>query len=351
MLYYYYCGTGLNRGWHAPWHLRYDVLLIASGVSNGFWRTAKAETTQTIKRNIQKEHSQIQSANHVAVVGAGPSGVSAAYNVAQSFPATKVELFCSRDSLLPGYHPRVCAAVQSKLNSAGVKMHFSHRAKLPDDSAIDAGFTSGPIEFEKPKGRDAFTAQLVIWAIGKVTPNNVFIPQALLNEQGYVLTDPYLRAKGQKNVFAVGDIAQTDALRSSARNDGWMLVAKNISACLNGEEDTAMGKYQPQDYKWGSILGVWEGEGMELFLKNGWLVWIPQSFWALMWPLVQRFLWGGMRNSVDWKVVVLPPEKAKKMATASVMRFIVTIFMMRVTYLLSSQGYQRIFDTIIGYFF
>lgn len=126
-------------------------------------------------------------------------------------------------------------------------MHFSHRAKLPDDSAIDAGFTSGPIEFEKPKGRDAFTAQLVIWAIGKVTPNNVFIPQALLNEQGYVLTDPYLRAKGHTNVFAVGDIAQTDALRSSARNDGWMLVAKNISACLNGEEDTAMGKYQPQD--------------------------------------------------------------------------------------------------------
>lgn len=57
-----------------------------------------------------------------------------------------------------------------------------------------------------------------------------------------------------------------------------------------------------------------------------------------------------MRNSVDWNVVVLPPEKAKKMATASVMRFIVTIFMMRVTYLLSSQGYQRIFDTIIGYF-
>jgi len=322
----------------------YDVLLIASGVTNGFWRTTKAETKQGIQQTIQQQHEQIVNANHIAVVGAGPSGVSAAYNVAQSFPGKKVDLFCSRDSVLPGYHPRVCATVQSKLQTAGVKLHFNHRAKLPSD--CDKGFTVDAINFETPKGQADFKAELVVWTVGKVSPNNVFIPKSLLNEEGFVICDPYFRAGGHKNVFAIGDIAQTDALRTSARNDGWQLVATNMSAFLNGQDDGAMGKYHPEEYKWGSILGVWEGEGMELFMKNGWLIWIPQSFWALMWPLVQMFLWGGMRNTVNWNAVVLPAAKRRSRATGSVIFFIVMVFMIRVCFLLSQQGYHRILTSM-----
>ena len=133
--------------------------------------------------------------------------------------------------------------------------------------------------FEIPKDQVDFEAGLTIWTVGQVSPNNIFIPKSILTKEGFVNCDRYCRADGHKNVFAIGDIAQTDALRTSARNDGWMLVAKNMSAYLHGEGDGAMKQYQPEKYKWGSILGVWEGEGLELFMKNGWLIWIPQSFW------------------------------------------------------------------------
>jgi NADH dehydrogenase FAD-containing subunit len=80
----------------------YDALLISSGVSSGFWRTAKMESRQEITRAIQAEHEQIAAANTVAVVGGGPSGVSAAYCIQRRFPKASVHLFLSRDKVLPG---------------------------------------------------------------------------------------------------------------------------------------------------------------------------------------------------------------------------------------------------------
>ena len=114
---------------------------------------------------------------------------------------------------------------------------------------------------------------------------------------------------------SVGDIAATDPLRSSARNDGWKLVANNITAHIHG---TPLTKYSPPQYKWGSILGVWDGDGMELFLPSAWLsvVWIPQPCWEWMWPWVQRFLWGGMSAKVDWNAVAVPEHRCEQQKRA-----------------------------------
>ena len=37
---------------------------------------------------------------------------------------------------------------------------------------------------------------------------------------------------------------------------------------------------------------------MELFFQNGVSFTTPPAVWSTLWPLVQRFLWGGMRNTV-----------------------------------------------------
>ena len=51
----------------------YDVLLISSGVSSGFWRTTKVETRESLLQTIKVEHERIAQAAKVSVVGGGPS--------------------------------------------------------------------------------------------------------------------------------------------------------------------------------------------------------------------------------------------------------------------------------------
>ena len=111
----------------------YDVLLISSGVSSGFWRTAKVETRESLLDTIRGEHARIAEADRVAVVGGGPSGVSAAYAVKQRFPDKEVSLFFTRDLVLPGYHQRVRRTLQARLHGCGVALFPLHRAALPRD--------------------------------------------------------------------------------------------------------------------------------------------------------------------------------------------------------------------------
>ena len=58
-------------------------------------------------------------------------------------------------------------------------------------------------------------------------------------------------------------------------------------------------------YRWGSILGLWDGAGMGVYFGEPCpvLFFTPWWLWTVVaWPLVQRFLWAGMRNRVDWSV-------------------------------------------------
>jgi len=138
-----------------------------------------------------------------------------------------------------------------------------------------------------------------------VTPNSGFIPAELLDDHGFVKVDEYLRAAGRAEVFALGDIAASDEMRSTARNDGWKLVGSNIRAFFTyGPSDRGLTKYSEPTCRWGSILGPWEGQ--ELFFSTGIAVWVPLWLWRRFWHLVQHFLWAGMRNEVDWSTLKFP---------------------------------------------
>ena len=58
---------------------------------------------------------------------------------------------------------------------------------------------------------------------------------------------------GHAGVFAVGDVAATDPLRSSARNRADKLLARNMRACSTGRP---LRGYRPPRRRWGSVLGV-----------------------------------------------------------------------------------------------
>lgn len=277
----------------------YDVLVIATGVTNGFWRNDHVEDLAGVEAGLDRVAHEIGSASTVAVVGGGATGVSAAYNLARRHPDKDVHLFFSGAEPLPDYHPDARRRLARHLEKAGVHLHPGHRAVLAEGFAGDE-LTSDPIEWST--GQEPFTADLVLWAVGKVRPNTGFLPAEVLDEHGFVRVDEHLQAPDHPEVFAVGDVAASDPQRSSARNWGYRVVTHNVAVALAAGTGRGKGKgkmkaFVPPRYRWGSITGI-QDDGLTVFQPNGKAFRVPR--WAVQ-PLLfdlftQRLLYRGLRR-------------------------------------------------------
>ncbi len=272
--------------------LPYDILVIASGTTNGFWRRRDVEDLATVQSGIDEVASSIDRARSIAIVGGGPTGVSSAYNLAKRRADLEVHLFYGQDEPLPGYHPRTRRRLARELGEVGVHLHPGHRASVPDGSRTDR-LTTEPIEWTTGQGR--FAADLVLWSIGDVRPNSGFLPTDMLDEHGFVLVDEHLRVPGYRDVYAVGDVAATDPARSSARNFGYRVVVRNVRAAARGS--SKFSSFTPPKYRWGSIVGL-QDDGMVIHQPNGKAVRVPR--WAaqrvLMDVITQTAIYGGVRR-------------------------------------------------------
>src|SRR5271156_5177527 len=240
----------------------YDALVISTGVSNGFWRQPILQSAAEISADLQAAHNQLAAANSVIVVGGGAAAVSSAVNMATTWPDKRIDLYFPGERALEAYHPRIWKRVQGRLTDLGVDLHPGHRAALPN------GFTGDEITGEPvgwSTGQPPATAEAVLWAIGRVRPNTDWLPPALLDEHGFVRVTPELRVPGHRGVFAIGDVAATDPLRSSARNRGDALAAHNIRAEFAGRR---LRTYRAPGRRWGSLLGI-QPDGLEVFLPTG----------------------------------------------------------------------------------
>lgn len=272
----------------------YDVLVIATGCTNGFWRHARVQDLGEVEADMVATAAQLDAARTIAIVGGGPTGVSVAANLAGAHPDKDVHLFHSGDEPLPGYHPKTRSRIVQELQRAGVHVHPGHRAAVPE-GFTGAELTTGPVEWTT--GQEPVHADVTLWALGHVTPNTGGLPAELLDELGFVRVDEYLRVPGRPNLFAVGDVAATDPNRSSARNRGYLLVAHNVKAHLAGR-DGRLRRYKAPRYRWGSVLGT-RDDGMLVFQPNGSAFRVPR--WAVQ-PLLFRLylhlgLYGGLRRS------------------------------------------------------
>ena len=207
----------------------YDVLVISTGVTNGFWRRPDLQSTDEVNASLQAAHERLADAASINVVGGGAAAVSTAANLATTWPDKQVDLYFPGERPLPRHHPRVWQSVESRLADRGVVLHPGHRAVVPDGFACDR-ITDGPVEWST--GQPPAPADATVWAIGRVRPNTEWVPPELLDEDGFVRVAPDLSVPGRPGVFAIGDVAATDPLRSSARNRADKLLAKNIRAYL-----------------------------------------------------------------------------------------------------------------------
>ena len=269
----------------------YDALVIATGASNGFWRDDRVEGLDDAESRIVESSRRLGAARTVAVVGGGATGASVADNVARR-PGTEVHLFFSGDELLPRHHPKARRWIDQTLRDHGVTLHPRHRATLPGDVVPDH-ITTGQVEWST--GQPPFEADVVVWAVGAVRPHSTFLPTDVLDEQGFVRVDEHLQVPGFPNVFAVGDVAASDPLRSSARNWGHRVIVSNVGSVLRGRAPRR--RFQAPKYRWGSVLGL-QPEGLTVALANGVRFRVIRRIAEplLYGAFVTRGLYGGLRR-------------------------------------------------------
>ena len=267
----------------------FDDLIIATGVTNGFWRGSAVRDDADLDAELAEHHHRLASATSVAVIGSGAAAVSAAANIAAAWPSAAVALYFPGPRALAQHHPRVWRHVAGRLDALGVAVHAGHRAVVPGDADR---ITSGPVSWST--GQVDTDADAVLWAIGRVRPNTDWLPPAVVDRDGFVPVTEHLRVVGQDHVWAVGDVAATDPLRSSARNRGHRIVAANVTA---SDRDRALRRYRPRHRRWGSVLGP-QPQGLEVFAPSGRRFRFPAwAVDAVLQPwIVRRGIYGGIRR-------------------------------------------------------
>lgn len=269
----------------------YDVVVVATGVTNGFWRHPTLQDSGAVDADLASPHERIAAAGSVMIIGGGAAALSSAAQVAERWPGTTVDVYFPGDRALPHHHERVWHRVRSRLEALGVGLHPGYRAELPPgDDARD--LTSGPVTWST--GQPPVVADAVIWAIGRVIPNTAWLPGDMLDAGGFVNVDPTLRVVGYDDVFAVGDVAATDPLRTSARNRGHALVGRNIRAYLEG---APLREYRPPRRRWGSVLGP-QRDGLIVFGPTGQGIRVPAlaSDVVLQRLITRQGIYGGVRR-------------------------------------------------------
>ena len=269
----------------------YDVLVIATGVTNGFWRRPHLQSDEQVDADLRASHHQLAAAGSINVIGGGAAAVNAAANLALAWPDTRVALYYPGERALPQHHGRVWATVSRILEERGVSLHPGHRAIVPTDFDLDR-ITTDPVAFST--GQAEARAEATLWAIGKVRPNSGWLPDQLLDEAGFVRVSPDLTVPGAPGVFAIGDIAATDPLRGSARNRADRLLARNIHRQL---AKRPLRSYRPHRRRWGSVLGH-QPDGLRVFTPSGRSFRFPAwSIQTVLRPwIVRRGIYGGVRR-------------------------------------------------------
>ncbi len=275
----------------------YDVLVIATGVTNGFWRRPDVQTRDEVDELLRTAHQTLADAKSIAIIGGGAAAVASAANLALAWPEKSVELFHPGEHALTHHHRKTWRSVRKLLLDRGVGLRPGHRAVIPAGFDLDE-ITHQPIEWST--GQAPTSAEAVLWAIGRVRPNSDWLPPGLLDDEGFVRVNPDLQLPGHPGVFAIGDIAATDPLRTSARNRADKILVRNIRAHLKGRPLTA---YEPPRLRWGSVIGT-QPNGLTVYAPNGRGFRFPT--WAnnvLLQPLiVKRGIYRGLRT---------PPIKEK----------------------------------------
>ncbi|MFJ8942253.1 NAD(P)/FAD-dependent oxidoreductase [Streptomyces sp. NPDC102395] len=207
--------------------LPYDVVAIATGADYPEPARFLGTTTEEAVKAFAAHQQSIAAAEHVLVVGGGPSGVELSAEIRLARPDVRVTLAHSGPALLGNAGcEKASRKTQAWLEDHGVEVRLDSFMSPGHEFGAYRDARSGVIE-----------ADLSFWATG-TTPNTLWLRLAghgdWLNPSGHIKVDRALRVEGRLDVFAVGDVNDATELKITpaalAQAD---LAAWNIRTYLN----------------------------------------------------------------------------------------------------------------------
>ena len=171
-------------------------------------------------------------------------GIQYASDIKERFPEKDVKLIHSRDRFLPLYDPRLHDLIYDRLNKLGVEMYFNDRV------TSSLTITEGEHTITTTKGH-SFQCDLQLNCTGLQYNSSLLAslsPQSLnlKNNTLHVLPTMQLADSRYENIFVIGDVADTTALKNAV--SGWFqaeVVARNVTRLLRDENDEELEEYKP----------------------------------------------------------------------------------------------------------
>ncbi|MFC8517222.1 NAD(P)/FAD-dependent oxidoreductase [Streptomyces sp. NPDC057257] len=220
--------------------LPYDVVVIATGADYPEPARFTGTTTDEALKSFAGHQQKIAHAEHILVVGGGPSGVELSAEIRLARPDARVTLAHSGRSLLSSTGvERAGRRAQAWLESHDVEVRL--------DSFMSPGHDFGT--YRDARG-NTIAADLSFWATG-TTPNTLWLRLGghgdWLNGSGHIKVDRSLRVEGRPDVFAVGDVNDaTEHKITPAALAQADLAAWNIRAHLNS---AGRDRKEPRHYR------------------------------------------------------------------------------------------------------
>ncbi|KAI9358893.1 hypothetical protein DFJ73DRAFT_793902 [Zopfochytrium polystomum] len=224
----------------------FDYLVIATGSKMPApGKTQKVTKAEGIKESTAV-YNALKSAKRVAIVGGGSVGIELAGELTTDMPHLQVDLITSGATVLDGAPkilPTMINATTARLAKIpNLKVHTGHRVSggITADLA-ENGYTLAPTTLTSDTGLSV-SADVAFLATGIARPNSdaaAALGQGVLDARGYVLTTKTGQLPAFPHIFAAGDVAALDEIKTGmlAQKQA-TLVADNLAALVKGGKAT-----------------------------------------------------------------------------------------------------------------
>ncbi|KAH7160617.1 hypothetical protein EDB81DRAFT_878967 [Dactylonectria macrodidyma] len=212
---------------------KYDYFVAASGLRRVWPVVPQALTRKHYLLEAEKQIQSMSTAKHgVVVVGGGAVGIEMAAELKMVQPHLKVTLVHSRDKLLSNENlpDETRDAALMVLKEGGVEALMSHRLASTKEVKDTDGSVKYEIEFTNGH---KISASEVVMAISKSTRTTNYLPDAVVDEEGYVKIKTNLNFEdsipNSEYHFAAGDLIKWAGIkRAGAAMHQGHLSAENI---------------------------------------------------------------------------------------------------------------------------
>ncbi|MFF2021621.1 FAD-dependent oxidoreductase [Streptomyces sp. NPDC058171] len=219
-----------------------DYLVLATGSGYPFPAKSDLDDSSATLAKFGATRARLARADRVLLLGAGPVGLEFAGEIKAKWPKKQVVLIDPAPAVLGGYSAPFRAEILRQLDELGVEL------LLGDALAQEPPTAAGTAEEFTVTTRAGTEVTAQIWfRTHGVTPATGYLAGALADARlvgGQVEVTPTLQVKGQRTVFALGDITDVaEPKRAGAAMRHAEVIAQNITTLIGGGTDLT--RYEP----------------------------------------------------------------------------------------------------------